>query len=140
MGQCTAKSKRSGERCKGPAIPGATVCHTHGGGAPQVKQAAALRLAALVDPAIDVLDKCMKRVDARPEIAERAARAVLNRTGYGATSKQELKGGLEVITDGSGLRDAIMDALKDHPDARIAVARRLLEIGQAFDKANESVQ
>ena len=31
MGQCTAKSKRSGERCKNNAMKGKTVCHIHGG-------------------------------------------------------------------------------------------------------------
>jgi len=31
MGQCTAKSKRSGERCKNNAMVGKTVCHIHGG-------------------------------------------------------------------------------------------------------------
>jgi len=29
--QCTAKSKRSGERCKNHAMKGKTVCHIHGG-------------------------------------------------------------------------------------------------------------
>lgn len=28
--RCTAKSKRSGERCKGPAVRGWTVCRFHG--------------------------------------------------------------------------------------------------------------
>jgi hypothetical protein len=34
--RCTAKSKRTGERCKGPAVTGWTVCRFHGagGGAP----------------------------------------------------------------------------------------------------------
>lgn len=31
MGQCTAKSKRSGVRCKKDAMKGMTVCHIHGG-------------------------------------------------------------------------------------------------------------
>lgn len=134
--QCSAK-RRDGQRCKTPAIQGGNVCRMHGGGAPQVKQAAALRLAALVDPAIGAIEKRLKRDG---DDVLRAAFGVLDRTGYGATSKHELKGGLEVTTDANGLRDAVMDALKEHPDARIAVARRLLEIGQALDKANESIQ
>jgi hypothetical protein len=34
--RCTAKSKRTGERCKGPAVRGWTVCRMHGarGGQP----------------------------------------------------------------------------------------------------------
>jgi len=31
MSQCTAKSKRSGERCKKDAVIGMGVCHIHGG-------------------------------------------------------------------------------------------------------------
>lgn len=38
--RCTAKSKRSGERCKRAAIVGGTVCNIHGGKAKQVKQKA----------------------------------------------------------------------------------------------------
>lgn len=29
--QCTARSQRSGERCRGWAVPGKTVCYQHGG-------------------------------------------------------------------------------------------------------------
>lgn len=35
MTQCTAKSKRTGERCKRPAIVGRTVCYHHGGKIPR---------------------------------------------------------------------------------------------------------
>ena len=41
--QCTAKSTRSGNRCKKYAVRGATVCGTHGGSAPQVRDAARRR-------------------------------------------------------------------------------------------------
>jgi dGTP triphosphohydrolase len=44
--QCTARSKRSGERCKAYPVRGATVCNTHGGAAIQVRAAAQRRLAA----------------------------------------------------------------------------------------------
>ena len=30
--RCTAKSKRTGQRCKGPAVRGWTVCRFHGAG------------------------------------------------------------------------------------------------------------
>ena len=30
--QCTAKSKRTGQRCKNPAVQGWTVCRMHGAG------------------------------------------------------------------------------------------------------------
>lgn len=43
--QCTATSTRSGLRCERAPIKGGSVCATHGGRAPAVKQAAAQRLA-----------------------------------------------------------------------------------------------
>lgn len=43
--RCSATSKQSGEPCRQPVIPGGSVCHYHGGGAPQVKAAAQRRLA-----------------------------------------------------------------------------------------------
>lgn len=42
--RCTAKSKRSQQRCKRAAIRGGNVCATHGGKAPQVAGAAHQRL------------------------------------------------------------------------------------------------
>lgn len=41
---CSAKSTRSGERCRKPVTPGATVCAAHGSRAPQVRAAAARRM------------------------------------------------------------------------------------------------
>jgi hypothetical protein len=43
--QCTARSKRSGERCKRAAILGGRVCPMHGGKVPAVRAAAQQRLA-----------------------------------------------------------------------------------------------
>jgi hypothetical protein len=43
--RCTATAKATGQRCKRLASPGASVCVKHGAGAPQVKAAAARRLA-----------------------------------------------------------------------------------------------
>jgi hypothetical protein len=45
MARCTGTSKQSGEQCKRQAHPGAEVCVMHGAGAPQVRRAAARRLA-----------------------------------------------------------------------------------------------
>ena len=44
------------------------------------------------------------------------------------------------VSDADGFRQAVMEVLAQHPDARIAVAKRLLQFGQAFDKEHESVQ
>lgn len=42
--RCTATRKRDGLRCGKYAIAGGTVCRTHGGGAPQVRESASKRL------------------------------------------------------------------------------------------------
>lgn len=44
-GRCTATAKRTGERCSKWAVAGASVCRSHGGGAPQVRAAARKRVA-----------------------------------------------------------------------------------------------
>ena len=54
--RCTAHSKQTGDRCKQPCVPGARVCHYHGGAAPHVKQAAQERLQIFQAPALDGLD------------------------------------------------------------------------------------
>lgn len=66
--RCTARSKRSGERCKRAAIVGGTVCNIHGGKAQQVAKAAernakrqavereASRMAALDGVEVDPID------------------------------------------------------------------------------------
>jgi hypothetical protein len=46
--QCTATSKRSGERCRRSPVEGSTVCATHGGSARQVKEAGKQREALAV--------------------------------------------------------------------------------------------
>lgn len=78
--QCSATSKRSGQRCRRAPIVGGTVCVTHGGGAPQVKLAARERIAALVDPAIDALQRALRHRDIG--VAVRAARDLLDRAGF----------------------------------------------------------
>lgn len=42
--KCTATSKQTGKRCGAWPVPGATVCRTHGGAAPQVQAKAAERV------------------------------------------------------------------------------------------------
>ena len=69
----------SGERCRKPPIPGGSVCHVHGGNAPQVRAAASRRLRDLVDPAITRLAEALDAGDAR--IRLQAVREVLTRAG-----------------------------------------------------------
>jgi len=83
--------RKAGERCPKAPIHGSNVCSTHGGRAPQVKEAAAMRLARLVDPAIELAAMVME-IDARR--ARRALRAS-NKTG----AVPDLKLGINVAQD-----------------------------------------
>jgi hypothetical protein len=60
----------------------------HGGGAPQVQAKARLRLAALVDPAIDRLQESLD--SAQDGIALRAAMDVLDRSGLKEPERIEI--------------------------------------------------
>lgn len=91
--QCTATSKGTGERCgQWSAGPGITVCHYHGGGAPQVKAAAMERILQAVAPAIaELFDIAMDRnEDAADRI--RACRDLLDRAGLAAKHQVQLTG------------------------------------------------
>lgn len=77
--RCTARSKRSGIRCKRPPIAGGTVCRMHGGAAPQVKAKALERLEAYQDRAIDRLFTLVDQVE-YPSVAIAAVKDVLDRT------------------------------------------------------------
>ena len=83
--QCRAKSQQTQQRCERPAMPGTTVCRHHGGGAPQTRRKAALRLIELVDPAIATLAKLMQDPQVSPGVRVRAAENVLDRAGFPRT-------------------------------------------------------
>ncbi|MFN2444494.1 MAG: hypothetical protein ABR606_02710 [Vicinamibacterales bacterium] len=83
--QCTA-ANRQGARCQRAPILGGTVCHYHGGAAPQVQKAAALRMAELVDPAIMRLAELMMQTEF-PSTAYQAVRDVLDRNGLAPEQK-----------------------------------------------------
>ena len=85
--RCTATAKGSGQRCLHPPIRGSNVCRNHGGAAPQVQQAAKVRLAELIEPALRTLRDAMDADDATWSDRLRAAADVLDRGGYpkGAT-------------------------------------------------------
>ena len=89
--RCTAKANRTGRRCARAAIFGGTVCPTHGGSAPQVKRAAAERLAALVDPAIRRLADHVHDVE-HPAVSLAAVKDVLDRTQGRAVETIEHRG------------------------------------------------
>ncbi len=92
--QCTATAKGSRQRCKRRPIPGGTVCVKHGGGAPQVQAAARIRLAALVEPAIDRLTKLLKAKQEGVQLG--AVKDVLDRNGFKPKEHVTLEGELPV--------------------------------------------
>jgi hypothetical protein len=85
--RCHGTSKQTGRRCGRAAIPGGRVCKFHGGAAPQVKRAAALRLLGLVDPALARLALLIKSQHAPTALA--ACRDVLDRAGLKAVDCHE---------------------------------------------------
>lgn len=79
MAQCTAHTKSNGTRCKQPSIAGGHVCRYHGGSAPQVKNKAAQRLAAIVDPCVAKLAKFVNSKQQMTPLMLRAIADVLDR-------------------------------------------------------------
>lgn len=149
--RCTATSNRTGKRCGLARIPGTTVCATHGGKAPQVREAAQHRVAETqarevaarvnVDPAefggnpFAALRDLLRRDQIE---LERFARLV------GRLSDDEL-----VYTTKSGseqIRAALL-AYRDERDAlgrrldlmlRAGIAERMLEVREAQYQADQT--
>lgn len=115
--RCHATSKGTGEQCKQVPVPGATVCKYHGGGAPQVRKKAQLRLIELIDPAITTLAREMATADSSAD-RQRAANSILDRAGMGRTTP-----------DGEVAREALIarltaviaqrEALEARPDPQL---------------------
>ena len=73
--------RRDGAQCGNPAMRGTSTCRMHGGKAPQVQRAARARLAAMIDPALDVLQRLMSDPKVAEAVCLRAAENVLDRAG-----------------------------------------------------------
>ena len=82
--KCSAVSSRTGRPCQKWAILGGTVCPTHGGSAPQVKEAAARRIRELIPTALDTLAEVMTDPEASEASRVRAADSILDRGGFKA--------------------------------------------------------
>jgi hypothetical protein len=113
---CTA-TKRNGKPCGLPPIKGGTVCHKHGGSAPQVRKRANQRLIEMVLPAMKELHRILDSPNTADADKLRAIQMVLNRTGYGERTQVDI--GLREPTPWDNLtsagvrvirgRDAIVD-------------------------------
>lgn len=86
---CSATSKRTGRQCGSTPPPGSPVCQWHGGAAPQVKKAAADRLAEMVDPALDALRKMVDEADS-DAVRLSAVKDILDRAGYKPRDKVDV--------------------------------------------------
>ena len=82
--RCTAH-KKDGQRCKKAAILGGTVCGTHGGSAPQVRNKARQRIMEAADPAAARMVELMASLDERISLA--ASRDLLDRAGHKAPTE-----------------------------------------------------
>ena len=97
--RCTAH-KKDGNRCKKAAILGGTVCGTHGGGAPQVRNKARQRIMDAADPAAARMVELMASLDERISLA--ASRDLLDRAGHKAPTE------ISILSD-----EALLAALEE---------------------------
>jgi hypothetical protein len=140
--RCTAKSKRSQERCRRAAVIGGTVCAMHGGKAPQVKAAAEAR--DLEQKATVEIDKLLWRglANATPvkdpvASLERLAGALeqavdvvggkVNELGHvaGGTGLTQMRGEVVLLERLLGQLRQALDAM-----ARLGIAERHVELEQ----------
>lgn len=107
--QCTARSKRTGERCKRPSILGGNVCYHHGGNAPQTRASAAKRLQQSADVLVQRLLSFAIDGTVDDAVALRAMIAALDRAGLTVAQTVEINGEMtlkpwqEVVQSFSGI-------------------------------------
>lgn len=88
--QCTARSKRTGDRCKRPAMLGGNVCRAHGGAAPQTRAKALRRLEQASDVLVQRLLSFAVDGDVADNVALAAIRDALDRAGLTPTHALEV--------------------------------------------------
>ena len=79
--RCTARSKRTGERCQRPAMLGGVVCFHHGGNAPQTRARAQQRLQQAADVLVQRLLSFAIDGKVADPVALMAIRDALDRAG-----------------------------------------------------------
>ena len=80
---CTATAKSTENRCGNPPVPGCKVCKFHGGAAPQVKAAGALRvMEGLVGSALVEMERLIQDSDVADNVKATMIKDLLDRTGF----------------------------------------------------------
>ncbi|MGH9649802.1 MAG: hypothetical protein ACRD3I_04950 [Terriglobales bacterium] len=91
MALCHAHTTKAKKPCGRQAVKGARVCYVHGGAAPQVREAARLRLLQATDPAAAELVRQVKAKKLAAVDRRQAAVAILDRAGLGPSSSTEVR-------------------------------------------------
>jgi hypothetical protein len=106
INRCTAH-RRNGDQCRNSAIKGATVCRVHGGSAPQVQRAAAVRLLMAADSVAGELVRIALSKKAADGVKVQAILGVLDRAGLSA--RQEITIEAKVETWETRVQAAVVD-------------------------------
>lgn len=93
INRCTAH-RRNGDACKNAAVKGASVCRVHGGSAPQVRRAAAVRLLMAADSVAGELVKIALSKTASDATKVQAIFGILDRAGL--SPRQQIDVDVEV--------------------------------------------
>lgn len=114
--RCKAWSRQAQRQCARAATPGMEVCASHGSKSPQARRKAALKLLELVDPAIATLAREMVQAD-KSNDRQAAANSILDRSGYGRTSKIETEDAREILRERLiEIRNRTQEDPSDDPD------------------------
>ena len=89
--RCTARSKRTGERCRLPSMLGGNVCRSHGGAAPQTRAKAQRRLQQAADVLVQRLLSFALDGRVADPVALAAIRDALDRAGLNPKTAIEIE-------------------------------------------------
>ena len=89
--QCTARSKRTGQRCRRASMLGGNVCRAHGGAAPQTKAKAQRRLQQAADALVQRRRGRALPGEGADHLALAAIRDALDRAGLSAKTAVEVE-------------------------------------------------
>lgn len=132
--QCTATSKRTGERCGAMAVYGAWTCRSHGGTTIKSLEAARRRLEDVLPLAVARLIDCLESADERVVLV--AAKDLLDRLGVTVATQLQLSGVISVEPDEAirellGRAQELRSADPDHQREREILEHLAAERGLA---------